>query len=185
MDQQILTLKNALWLAIMQNKNETIVQFFNSPKIQLNVNTPLTVLGLNALHQASSNGNLNLVQFLVAIMKSNIDAQDNQGRTPLHYACGIGNQAIVDYLIQSKAQVNIQTFGGETPIMIAARFHHSQLLQYLLETHSDKINWNLTNRLGQNVLQIFRSTGANSLEKINQISDPIFDIRVQLLQEIK
>ncbi|CAD8082750.1 unnamed protein product [Paramecium primaurelia] len=183
--QQVEQLKYALWLAIMQNKNEQIVQFFNSPKIEINVNVALTNQGITALHQAASNGNLNLVQFLVAIQKADIDQQDIFGRTPLHFACAIGNLAIVDYLIQSKASPNIQTIGGESPIMKAAQFHQSQLLFYLIQTHSDKINWNLVNKLGQNVLHIFRISCVNSLEKQNQIYTPINDVIVELMALIQ
>ncbi|CAD8094742.1 unnamed protein product [Paramecium sonneborni] len=183
--KQIEQLRYAIWMAIMQNKNEQIVQFFNSPKIQINVNVALTNQGLTALHQAASNGNLNLVQFLVAIQKADIDQQDLFGRTPLHFACAIGNLAIVDYLIQSKASTNIQTIGGETPVMKAAQFHQSQLLYYLIETHSDKINWNLINKLGQNVLNIFRISCVNSLEKLNQLSMPINDVKIELMGLIK
>ncbi|CAD8177517.1 unnamed protein product [Paramecium octaurelia] len=182
--QQVDQLKYALWLAIMQNKNEQIVQFFNSPKIEINVNVALTNQGITALHQAASNGNLNLVQFLVAIQKADIDQQDLLGRTSLHFACAIGNLAIVDYLIQSKASPNIQTIGGESPIMKAAQFHQSQLLSYLIQTHSDKINWNLVNKFGHNVLHIFRISCVNSLEKQNQIYSPINDVMVELMASI-
>jgi ankyrin repeat protein len=86
-----------------------VVHFFTSPRIAINVNQPITHLGLTCLHQASCNGNFNLVQFLVAIMKANVECVDHYGRTPLHFACSIGNLAITEFLVQSKANLNALT----------------------------------------------------------------------------
>ncbi|CAD8116079.1 unnamed protein product [Paramecium primaurelia] len=188
--QQLDQLKYALWLAIMQNKNEQIVQFFNSPKIEINVNVNLTNQGITALHQAASNGNLNLVQFLVAIQKADIDQQDlvicngkislEELRFILHVQLAILQQLIIQFNQRPKL-IFKQLKGGESPIMKAAQFHQSQLLIYLIQTHSDKINWNLVNKLGHNVLHIFRISSVNSLEKQTQIYTPINDVIIELM----
>ena len=42
--------------------------------------------GTTPLHQASYDGNVNLVKFLLEYGKANIDLADNDGNTALHHA---------------------------------------------------------------------------------------------------
>lgn len=51
-------------------------------------------------------------------LHSNVNAQDNKGDTPLHYACMSGApEAFVQMLLANKAQPEIANHDGDTPLM--------------------------------------------------------------------
>jgi ankyrin repeat protein len=52
---------------------------------------------------------------------ADIDAPDNEKRTPLHYlyVCSFGNEAIAKLLIEKGADVNARDAAGRTPVSLA------------------------------------------------------------------
>ncbi len=65
---------------------------------------------------AVQSGNLWVVQQVVARDPTAVRAQDERGRSPLHYAAETGNRDIVSFLIQSGADVNARDEEGMTPL---------------------------------------------------------------------
>lgn len=53
--------------------------------------------------------------------KPNIDSQDSQGWTALHIACAEGHFAMIQFLIDHKANVNLPNYDGSTPIFYLVR----------------------------------------------------------------
>jgi len=71
------------------------------------------------LHNASSNGHFDIVQYLVQ-NGANVNAIDQTGDTPLHHAALFSNIQIVRYLVESGAYVNSMDRHGFTPLHCAA-----------------------------------------------------------------
>jgi ankyrin repeat protein len=72
------------------------------------------------LHIAVSRGtddeDLKLLQFLID-NKAPVNAQDDEGSTPLHKAARLGNHKVVNLLIENGADVNLQNNKGHTPVV--------------------------------------------------------------------
>jgi hypothetical protein len=79
--------------------------------------------GCDTLHTAASRGNVEMVELLLAV-GMNIDERNGAsayypGFTPLHEAAKYSQFAMVDYLIEHGAAVNVRDKRGETPLSVA------------------------------------------------------------------
>ena len=62
-----------------------------------------------------------------------MNVPDNQGRTPLHVAVGIGNSAITELILSvEQAKVDIQDIHGRTPLHWAVQLGHPSMIQLLM-----------------------------------------------------
>jgi hypothetical protein len=84
----------------------------------------------HALHVAIHNDNIESVKELLA-RRSSINAADDNGITPMHYAAMHGNAKIIHLLRVHGAQVNIVDFHGESPLHLAAKSHDIQAVKEL------------------------------------------------------
>ncbi|KAG4301514.1 hypothetical protein PCK1_002227 [Pneumocystis canis] len=105
--------------------------------------------GNTALHMASANGNLNVVEFLLSqLSKINherhyISIQNHRGNTPLHWAAMNGHLEVVCRLVKEGADLHIQNDVQKTPLL-EAEFHGKTdvavwLLKYSDLTEMDEI----------------------------------------------
>ncbi len=62
------------------------------------VNTPLSTLGLTALHFAATNSNYYVMQ-LILQCHADVNVEDTMGRRPLHLAAASGNSNCVILLL--------------------------------------------------------------------------------------
>ncbi|ETI31111.1 hypothetical protein PPTG_06539 [Phytophthora nicotianae INRA-310] len=84
----------------------------------------------------------------------NLDAKDEDERTPLHWACATGRLDVAEFLLVcAKATVNVQDDAGWTPLMSAASAGHGDIVGLLL---SKGANANLPNENGQIPLHYHR-----------------------------
>lgn len=106
---------------------------------------------LTCLHAACGYALSRLVQYLLD--KKKIDPNQTctfvkndqlSGITPLHFACGIGPEHLVDetfdtvkYLLTSGADVNLVTSRHDTALHWASKFSNEQVVQLLLQYHSN------------------------------------------------
>jgi ankyrin repeat protein len=63
----------------------------------------------------------------------NLNYIDNEGQTPLHRSCKIGNLNIVKILINNGASLNLTNRYGWYPIHIASYFGYIKVVMYLIE----------------------------------------------------
>ncbi|PIL35631.1 transporter [Ganoderma sinense ZZ0214-1] len=77
-------------------------------------------MAVSSVHNAALNKQFGLVRSLVSQDHKLVEAVDDDGRTPLHWAASSGSVDIVRYLIDEKADVNLGDSGGWTPLHIAS-----------------------------------------------------------------
>ncbi|XP_022796987.1 caskin-1-like isoform X2 [Stylophora pistillata] len=88
--------------------------------------------GMTPLFQATSNNNLECVQFLVT-SGANIDARDNVGRTPVALAAYQGWHDGLYYLLAKGANCLIADNDGRLPLHAATYFSNEKSLEVLLQ----------------------------------------------------
>ncbi|KDO30034.1 hypothetical protein SPRG_05224 [Saprolegnia parasitica CBS 223.65] len=66
-----------------------------------------------------------------------VDVRDEKGKTPLFFACGYNQSAVVAFLLAQLADPNRCDNDGTSPLSQAARFGHVHVLQQLLDAGAD------------------------------------------------
>ena len=66
-----------------------------------------------------------------------VDADDDAGRRPLHWASQYGHKACVSLLLSRRASVNVTDHEGSTALLKAVRFGHEPILRVLLDARAD------------------------------------------------
>lgn len=89
-----------------------------------------------SVDHASKSKDEGLLEFVIE-SGAEINTDDCNGRTPLHYASEIGNISVVQKLIQANASLNFQSNKGHTALHIAALHNQSEVIKCLLETQED------------------------------------------------
>jgi ankyrin repeat protein len=90
--------------------------------------------GRSAIHLATLNPNLEMVQYLLDLDNTCLDVQSANGNTPLHMACSWGYDDIVEFLVKRGANVNLRNANGETPLYKAlAGDAVDEVVHFLLE----------------------------------------------------
>lgn len=82
-------------------------------------------------HVAAYNGDLEHLKLLVEQGVVNINERDERGATLAHKAAGQGHVAILQWLIEMGASMDLTTVSGETPKDVARRFAQLACLKVL------------------------------------------------------
>lgn len=78
---------------------------------------------------------------------ANIDEQDRNDNTALHYCVYCKNYELMKYLVDNGANVNIQDSNGNTPLMLAVTRGYKNFSDFLIDNGADK---NTKNFNGEN-----------------------------------
>ncbi|OUM68514.1 hypothetical protein PIROE2DRAFT_3813 [Piromyces sp. E2] len=62
-----------------------------------------------------------------------VNHQECKGNTALHYAARLGNTTTIEKLIKNQANLEIQNYQQETPLMVACRYEQKEAMKVLLE----------------------------------------------------
>ncbi|MGI8542297.1 MAG: ankyrin repeat domain-containing protein [Aridibacter sp.] len=98
-------------------------------------------MGHTAIHAAvfhEQNNSIAFIRNAPNVELNIIDAQDVQGKTALFYAAERGNIETVNTLISFSANVNIPDNSGYTPLMVATKGFHFEIVKRLVEVGADK-----------------------------------------------
>jgi ankyrin repeat protein len=91
------------------------------------------------LHRAAAHGDQEEMRRLVAAGGHELDAFDDLGRTPLHYAVEGEHYRVAEWLIQQGANVNSHDEAtiGETPLALAVQRDYPEMVELLLAHGAD------------------------------------------------
>jgi uncharacterized protein len=89
-----------------------------------------------SLHEAASNGNINIVIDLLQ-KGAEVDKADGDGRTALMYAAYNGHSQVVRELLAHNARVNMTDVAGRTALMFAASGPFPETVKLLLDHKAD------------------------------------------------
>ena len=101
--------------------------------------------GLTAIHWAIRNemehdeGKKETALVIKDLIKhgGDVNAQDDEGRTPLYYASHYGNQYAVRLLLDKGADLEIKSKDNDTALIATCRKHHEQVISLLVEAGAD------------------------------------------------
>lgn len=90
----------------------------------------------SALHRASYNGHVPVVEYLLKV-GARVDVVTADGWQPLHSACQWNKAHVASLLLQNGAVVNSLTNGKQTPLHLASSNHRAKETLELLLMHPD------------------------------------------------
>ena len=106
--------------------------------------------GGTQLHEAIYSGDTATIRSRVS--QSNVNSRDDAGNTLLHWATANGNLKLTEILIEAGADIDAMNNEGDAPIHLAARFGHTAIAGYLID--SADANKNVQNIQGFTPLHV-------------------------------
>lgn len=80
----------------------------------------------------------NLLKFMLENVSMDINAQDHQGKTAMHYAVMSGDVGMVKILLGHGANIDTQDHEGKTPLYDAVEKNHVAIADLLIDQGADK-----------------------------------------------
>lgn len=143
--------QTALLIAATQGSMKVARFLMKQPTVNINARNAKDE---NALMMASIKGHLDMAQ---ALIDAGADV-NKPGWTPLHYACANPepeSRSLVALLIEKHAYIDAESPNQTTPLMMAARYGHIDVVKLLLEEGADS---SLRNQLGMTALDFATTT---------------------------
>ena len=108
-------------------------------------------VALGTLHSAAHTGNLLVLRKHLRLLDKSskralLDAPDESGMAPIHWAAIKGNEACLRILLEKGADVDCLNGGLNSPLLLAAAFGHDTLARILIEKGADPFVRNLRDR---------------------------------------
>ena len=117
--------------------------------------------GLNLIHMAAQGNNPNIIIFFKEKYKFNINKKDNNGNTPLHWACYSNAENSIDFLLSFVSDVNVKNNNGQTPLHICVLTENIRNIRKILKKGGDIYE---EDNLKRNSLKLaMECTGSKSL----------------------
>ncbi len=100
----------------------------------------------SCLHYAVMGGNADLTDMLLKAGRTDINAKDKEGRTPLHLACRMERVEVATKLLAQGAHPTLYDKGGLTPLHHAAEANADQIFAMMTANTALKIDINAPTR---------------------------------------
>ncbi len=84
-----------------------------------------------SIYSAAMKGNLAKVESILAEKPEQVNARDEYGKTPLHFAARKGQKEVVEFLIANGADVNVKDKFSRTPLFLAIKQGHKDTAELL------------------------------------------------------
>ncbi|XP_049617134.1 ankyrin repeat domain-containing protein 16 isoform X2 [Syngnathus scovelli] len=102
-------------------------------------------------HYAARHGHLDILEFLIKEVGTDVEVYNNDYKRLLHEAASMGHLACVRYLLQEGAQVDSLKKADWTPLMMACTRRNLDVIRELIEHSADPL---LRNKDGWNAFHI-------------------------------
>jgi formylglycine-generating enzyme required for sulfatase activity len=112
------------------------------------------------IHDAASKGDVSKVKALLKAKQGLVNAADKDGATPLHYAAGADQKAVVEVLIDNKADINTRKRDGVTALQVAAALGYKDIVELLLANGADA---SVKDKKGRTALSVARDRGQTEI----------------------
>lgn len=125
--------RSALLIAVTEGSMNSALFLMKQPTVNVNARNAKDE---SPLMMAALKGNLDMVRALIAV-KADVN---KPGWAPLHYACSNPepeSRAVVALLLENHAYIDAESPNKTTPLMMAARYGHPDLVRLLLEEGAD------------------------------------------------
>jgi ankyrin repeat protein len=90
---------------------------------------------------ATIKGNKDTTELLLSVDNLNADIPDTDGRTPLSHAAELDLVEIIQLLLNSKADINLEDKRGRTPLLWAAQTGHQTIVSKLLASAGVNVDY--------------------------------------------
>ncbi len=90
--------------------------------------------GYSLLHKAAQTNRKTIVEYLIAL-GLNVDANDFEKNTPLHFACQLGHLSVANILLDHHALLLERNKQGQTPLHKAVEYGQLDLLREILSLY--------------------------------------------------
>ena len=123
----------------------------------------VTKLGKNLMHMAAEGNQPSMLIYLLTEEHLSAQSVDENGSTPLHWACYFGAEEAVDFLLNLKVDINEQDKEKLTPLHLATNEGRENIVLKLLQKNADK---DLANKKGELPIDIARKKNYKNIERI-------------------
>ena len=106
----------------------------------------VTNLGKNVMHMAAEGNQPSMMIYLITQEHQSTQIVDENGSTPLHWACYAGAEDSVNFLLNLSADINAQDKENLTPLHLAVLGGKDKIVIKLLQKNADK---NIPNKKGE------------------------------------
>ncbi len=85
-----------------------------------------------SIHEAAAAGDIEKIKSLIS-GGADVNAKDDKGNAPIHYAVLLANKDVIELLIDSGADVNLKDDQGHTALWWAKELKNNELVELLLK----------------------------------------------------
>ena len=107
----------------------------------------VTNLGKNVIHMAAEGNQPSMMIYLISKEYQSSQSVDENGSTPLHWACYAGAEEAVNFLLNLGANINAQDKEKLTPLHLAVLGGRDKIVLRLLQKNADKTLMNVRKEL--------------------------------------
>lgn len=108
----------------------------NGEQASLNLTTDEVSSNDSEIYVPTEEANEELAKYLEEYVRD-VNEQDGDGRTLLHFAVEINHEELVKFLIKHRANVDAQDKDEQTPLHLAAAYNCPKITKYLVESKAN------------------------------------------------